>query len=269
MKKWFFQIASLAVLLVLTATVALPGASARYVMLLSGVSAGELNFSGFERTDTFYIQDATGDEMPHLWGNDVKDPDGTLALPDNATMEQYGLTKPCNVIYPFQNVSGTEMFCSFQVSFCAMDYTQLKHGDKNRISIDYTVTLEVNRKSGLHETLTITGKLVAEQRDITAGGVLLTKGTESQYQGSATGDTVDYVIYSCVIAPNLDTMTSGTLKKSVNGGTAETATASDFVMGDGDAGECSISLDFGGLIHSKANADACYASIGLVATPVE
>jgi hypothetical protein len=78
-----------------------------------------------------------------------------------------------------------------------------------------------------------------------------------------------YVIYSCVIAPNLDTMTSGTLKKSVNGGTAETATASDFVMRDGDAGECSISLDFGGLIHSKANADACYASIGLVATPVE
>jgi hypothetical protein len=33
MKKWFFQIASLAVLLFLTATVALSGASARYVLL--------------------------------------------------------------------------------------------------------------------------------------------------------------------------------------------------------------------------------------------
>ena len=273
MKRQIMQLLSLALLVALTASLTIPGASARYLLAQSQLS-GEINFTAATRTDTFYITNEEGDEEPHLWGNDVKDSDGTLMKPTSDILDQYGIDKTNQIVYPLANVSGADMHCSFAVSFCAMDYTQIKHSDKNQLLVNYHITFEVNRADGTHETLTIDGVLVTDL-DPTAleqlGAVRLEMGEEPQYSGKSPGSgNVDYKIYSAFIDPTLDSMVIGSehaMKKTVNGVTSD-AVDEDFIIHHGDRAECTLQLTFDGSFHSNTNADACYASIGLVAEPV-
>lgn len=275
MKKQLIKIASLAVLLALAVSLPLPGASARYVLLSSGVIAGELNFSNAERTDTFYIETET-DSEPTLWANEYKDSDGTLLKPTNEIKAEFGIEHTNEIIYPMVNVSGKPVYCSFVVSFCAMDYTKIKHQNKNELIVNYTVTLTVTKLGGKHVTLQMKGLLVtgldSGNYGNTLGAVNLSMGNEPQYSGKSPGSgNVDYMIYTAMVDPTLATMTIGgqsALTKTENGVTS-TATLADFVIEPGDSADCQINLVFEGGSHSQTNADACYAAIGLMAKPVD
>lgn len=274
MKKQLMKCISLALLVILTATLTLPETAARYILTQGGV-AGIINFTDTRRTDTFYIETET-DSEPTLWANEYKDADGTLLKPTNEIKEEFGIERTNEIIYPMVNVSGEPVYCSFVVSFCAMDYTQIKHQDKNELIVNYTVTLTVTRSGGKHVTLQMKGLLVtgldSGNYGNTLGAVNLSMGNEPQYSGKSPGSgNVDYMIYTAMVDPTLATMTIGgqsALTKTENGVTSP-ATLADFVILPGDSADCQINLVFEGGSHSQTNADACYAAIGLMAKPVD
>ena len=278
MKKQLIKFVSFALLVVLTATFTLPETAARYIMTQNGLMAGEINFTGATRTDTYYIeyiesQDKLTEKL-NLWSNEYRDSDGTLKKPTADVLAEFGIKESHKIVYPMVNVSGKDVYCSFVISFCAMDYTKIKHQGKNEMIVQYTVTLAVTRANGDHDTLQISGNLITDldpDEKEKLGAVNLEMGDKPQYSGqSPASGQVDYMIYTAMVDPTLATMTTndGTALKKIVDGVPRDATLDDFVMHPGDSADCTLTLTFEGATHSKTNADACYASIGLTAKPV-
>ena len=273
MKKHLMYFISLALLVALTATLSLPGGIARYVHSESGM-AGAINFTNAQRTDIFYVEHELS-KKEDLWSNEYKDADGTLTEPTNAILQEFDIEHTKDITYPMVNVADVPVYCSFAIAFCAMDYTQIKHQGKNQLLVNYTVTMTVTRSTGEHLTLTIEGKLKTDldpQADgLGAVNLVMDLDAGPQYYGKSTGNTAPYMIYRATVSPTLETMIDGDQSAMTitdqNGGPRK-ATAENFVIYPGDSADCRITLEFDGSFQAQTNAKACYASVGLVAGPV-